>query len=72
MKWSKKKPKFDKECLLLTAVKIRGEWEFTVYIIKKIECDGKWYMGWLDGQGEEYGDLADLTSQLYMVLPLLK
>ncbi len=69
--WTTKKPEFKEECLLLTACLIRDYWEYEVYQIAKVESDEGWYMGWLTGDGEEYGDLADLTSQKYCVLPLL-
>lgn len=71
MKWTTKKPKFKKECLLMTATYFQGNWEYSTYQIKRVEFEGEWYMGWLTGDGEEYGDLKDLQSQLYCVLPLL-
>jgi hypothetical protein len=76
MKWTPDKPNFNigpsKDFLLLTASKIRGEWEYTVYQIKKVWYEEEWYMGWLTGDGEEYGDLADLKADLYMTMPLFK
>ncbi len=70
-KWLSEKPEFKEECLLITAVKFRDEWEYEVYIIKMIESDEGCYMGWLTGDGDEYGDLADLTSEKYFTTPLL-
>jgi hypothetical protein len=70
--WQSEKPEFKEECLLLTAVLIRGIWEYTVYQIAKVESDEEWYMGWLTGEGEEYGDLEDLKADKYLVMPLLK
>ena len=73
MKWTSEKPLFDDECLLITACKIRGFWEYTAYIIQKVTDDnGYWYLGWLTGEGDEYGDLVDLRADKYLILPLLK
>ena len=65
IKWSKEKPEFKRECLLLCATKMRQNYEYSVYQIKKIEFDGFWYWGWLTGDGEEYGAIEDLKSDLY-------
>ncbi len=69
--WVTKKPEFTEECLLLTAVLIRDQYEYEVYIIAKVESDEGWYLGWLTGDGEEYGDLEDLKSDKYLTMPLL-
>ena len=78
--WVKEKPEFKNECLLITANHYTRnnepiQWDFTAWQIKKLEGeddDGNpaWYWGWLNGEGEEYGDLADLHAQMYLVLPL--
>lgn len=71
--WTKQKPEFTEECLLITAVKWRHGWEYTTWQIKWTqEPEGGSYMGWFTGEGEEYGDLIYLNSQLYFTLPLLK
>lgn len=70
-KWTHLKPLFTTECLLITAVKVRGEWEYNTYQIKLTTCEDRFYMGWLTGDGEEYGDLADLKADMYLELPLL-
>ena len=72
--WTRKKPKLKrngKEFLLLVAVKIRDEWEYSVYQIKKLEFDEHWYWGVLTEDGDEWGAYEDLTAQLYCTLPLL-
>ncbi len=38
------------------------------YLIQKIPCEGGWYWGWCDTDGEEIGDLADLTADEYFVI----
>lgn len=70
-KWISERPAFNEECLVICANEIRGEWDYTLFQIKFVEHEEKHYMGWLTADGEEYGDLADLTSQLYYVMPLL-
>jgi hypothetical protein len=72
MNWTNKKPKFTTDCLLICADKIQGEWEYQMYLIKKIEFENIWYWGWCDGTGEEIGDISDLTTSRYGVLNLLK
>lgn len=78
--WTKEKPEFTEECLLITASHYTRNnepivWNFSVWQIKKLDGEDDagnpaWYWGWLNGEGEEYGDLADLHAQMYLVLPL--
>lgn len=70
-RWTKKKPKFDQECMVICANKWNGDWEYSLYLITKVVFEDKWYWGWLTQDGEEYGDLADMQSQRYYVMPLL-
>lgn len=72
MKWTKEKPEFKKECLLIVAHKWREHYEYTVYQVKKLESDEGWYWGWLTGDGDEYGDIADLRADLYCVITLIE
>lgn len=67
--WVKEKPKFIDECLLITGSLINGFWEYSTWQIKKVEHEGKWYLGWLTGEGEEYGDVEDLKADKYLILP---
>jgi hypothetical protein len=69
--WVTEKPEFNEECLLITAHYFWEGWEYTVYQIKKVVCDEGWYMGWLEGDGAEYGDLEDLKAEKYLIMPLL-
>jgi hypothetical protein len=69
--WTKEKPIFTKECLLLTACWFKDHYEYSIFQIKKVDFDDKWYWGWLTGEGEEYGDLADLKADLYCAMPLI-
>lgn len=71
MNWINIKPEFKEECLLLTATCFRGQWEYSIWRIEKIEVDESWYLGLLNGDGEEWGDLEDLKADLYCVMPLL-
>lgn len=67
--WLDDKPEFTDECLVIAANEIRGEWEYTLYQIRKlIDDDGNWYLGWLTSDGEEYGDLNDFKAQKYMII----
>jgi hypothetical protein len=66
--WSTSKPEFTEDCVLVTASKIRGQYEYSVWIIKMVDFGDGQYMAWLTGDGEEYGDLKDLSADQYLVL----
>lgn len=63
--WSSKKPTFTEDCWLVTNHKTG----YNIWQIKKIESDDGWYWGWLDSNGDEYGDIEDLDAEGYVVLP---
>lgn len=70
--WVNYKPKFKKECLLLTATFYREELECKAWLIKKVEGFDGWYWGWLTIEGEEYGDIDDLSADLYKTVNIPK
>lgn len=72
LKWTTKKPDFKDECLVICASRIRKHWEYSIFTIEWVESEDGRYLGWLTGDGDEYGDLADMQAQKYLVLPLLK
>ena len=75
-----KKPKFNKECLLITATWMNYHephyWDYKLFEIKQADGETEagepgWYWGiFLDG--DEWGDIDDLTADKYAVLPLIK
>lgn len=70
--WVKEKPKFQNDCLLLTAIWFKDHWEYECSEIKYVEGYGEdgsaWYWGVFELDGEEWGDLADLKADLYKVI----
>lgn len=72
LQWLTEKPDFTEECIVICAFKIRGKWEYNIFLIKKVDSDEGWYMGWLTIDGDEYDDLDNLTAQMYFTIPLLK
>jgi hypothetical protein len=78
-RWTKDKPKFEKECVLVTASKYNRnseaiDYDYTIWQIKQIDSeddDGNsaWYLGLLNGDGEEYGALEDLEADYYTIIP---
>ena len=75
LNWTRKKPKFNsksKECILIAATKINERWEYTLFEMRKMEYEDKWYWGIITADGDEWGDYADLKAQLYYTMPLLK
>jgi hypothetical protein len=76
-KWSKRKPKFTEECIMLSASKYKGEWDYHSWLILKVDGEdenGKlgWYWGLHDIDGQEWGAWEDHVAEKYMTLPLLK
>lgn len=71
LNWTTKKPKFDRECLVICASKIGKEWNYNIYQIQKAEYEDIWYWGWFDN-GEEVGDITDMQADKYAVIELLK
>jgi hypothetical protein len=71
--WTPVKPKFKKECLLLTASKIRDEWSFNSWWVRKVEDgDGMWFMELCTIDGDEWGELSDLDAEFYKVVGIPK
>jgi hypothetical protein len=76
-KWTKEKPSFKKDCILITATYFQNTgWEYTLYEIKKSEGFneegmGAYYWGIFCEDGEEWGDIADLSANLYLKLAAL-
>lgn len=77
MEWTKDKPAFTEECILLTATKINDAWDYSSWLIIVVDGIGEndqpgWYYGLCDMSGEEWGDWADFKADLYLKMPLLK
>lgn len=73
MKWSTEKPKKWKECVMITASFYEDQgWEYTLWEVKKIEFDDKWYWGLVCADGEEWGDIDELSADLYATFRPLK
>jgi len=77
-RWTKEKPEFKKECVLVTATKYNRNIEaidyyYTIWQIKQIDGEDEdgntaWYWGLLNGDGEEYGALEDLRADYYRII----
>lgn len=74
VRWFKKKPKANKECLLLVANFFEGKWEYTLYLVIKVyfEHSKGFYYGLCNSDGEEWGDYNELTADLYCIIKPLK
>ncbi len=67
--WTPIKPKFKKECLLLTASKWKDEWTYNSWWVRKVEDgDGKWFMELCTIDGDEWGELEELEADIYRVI----
>ena len=79
--WLNEKPVFDKECTFVTASTYKRNdgplnWDYTVWQIKALDGEDDkgqpaWYWGLLTGDGEEWGDLNDLTADKYFIIPAI-
>lgn len=77
-RWLSEKPDFNEECTFITAnTYTRNDeplpYDYSVWQIKKLdgendEGEPAWYWGLLDGDGEEWGDLADLSVKYYYII----
>jgi hypothetical protein len=77
--WLGEKPEFKEECVFVTATQYNRndedlEWNFSVWQIKKLdgetdEGEPCWYLGLLNGDGEEWGDINDLSVDKYLIIP---
>lgn len=65
--WTTEKPDFDQECLLITAVFLRRKWYYDTYMVEWSD-DVYWMISTMDGQ--EWGDIADLSADKYYVMEL--
>lgn len=71
--WLTDKPTFNKECILLTASFFNDQWIYNSWQIKELYGEGfdnkeHYYWAWLNMDGEEYGDLSDLTADRYKII----
>lgn len=75
--WVDKRPEFTEECIMLTAHKYKDEWEYKSWLIVAVagvneKEEAAWYWGLCEMNGEEWGDMDDLSADLYIIIPLLK
>jgi hypothetical protein len=70
--WLTEKPKIDKECIVITAHKWNNRWTYTLYTVEKVDGEGGWYWGLIAEDGAEWGDIADLAAEKYLILEPLK
>ena len=71
-KWTKRKPKFNQKCLVICATQTHNGWDYTLFIVDKMQTVEGWYWGWLTSDWEEYGDLEDMKADKYYLMPLLR
>lgn len=71
-KWLTRKPKFDCECMVICGHKWKKEdWEYNLYLVKRVEDCDSWYWGWFTAHGDEYDDLSGMAADIYYILPLV-
>jgi hypothetical protein len=80
LNWKTTKPKRWTECILITATWMNyGEphyWDYSLFTIQKVDGyndkdEPAWYWG-IFKDGDEWGDIADLTADKYLILLPLK
>lgn len=65
--WVDKKPKADKEFVLITASWFIDHWEYTTFTVEKTTFEDNWYWG-IFQDGDEWGDYDDLKADKYLIL----
>jgi hypothetical protein len=71
LRWTKKKPRLDQECLLLAATLFSGRWDYTLFQVVRIDCGDNWYWGICTEDGEEWGAYSDLKADRYCKMKTL-
>ncbi len=74
-KWSPTKPEWTEDCVLITATWWKDHWEYKLWEVRKMNpefSNDGWYWGLCESDGEEWGDIADLTADLYRILKPLE
>ena len=68
MKWQKKKPRTP--CVFMTRTKYKDRFEYNIWRIEEIDGIGGngYYLGWLDEEGNEWDDLADMNFDEYFII----
>lgn len=77
--WVSDKPDFKDECTFVTATKYDRNsedlsYDYAIWQIKTLEGEYEKgqpasYLGLLNGEGEEWGPLEDLSADLYLIIP---
>ena len=69
MNWTKERP--DKPCVFVTRDKFGdNEYDYAVWLIRKLDGieDNEYYLGLLEGNGDEWGALEDLEAGEYLII----
>jgi hypothetical protein len=70
MDWTTEKPNYP--CVFATREKIQGSYEYQIFILNWINSDEGRYLGWLSGDGDEYGDFSELSASEYFIIEKLE
>jgi hypothetical protein len=66
--WSKQKPEFKEDCMVLRATWNGVRWEVYMDLVERInDADGS-YMAWLDLTGDEIGSIDEMQADLYAII----
>jgi len=70
--WLTEKPQINQECCIITATAINNEWNYKFWQIVGISDTDGVYLALCDENGDEWGDLDELTAGMYFILPDIK
>lgn len=68
VEWTTIKPELKDGCTLVTGTLIK-KWHYKVWVIKTVNYGDGPYLALLEGDGEEWGDIDDLTADKYLIIP---
>ena len=67
-KWTKEKP--DYPCVFMTRAKIEGRFDYSIWRIEEVNGieDNTYYLAWLEEDGDEWDDIADMNFDEYFII----
>jgi len=73
--WVTEKPDFKENCIIITASFYADQWSYSMFTTDLVDGvndkdESAFYVG-LFSDGDEWGDIADLSADKYLVLPAL-
>lgn len=66
MNWTKEMP--NKPCIFVCRSRYKDRWSYEILRIEWVDSDEGRYLGLLNEDGEEWGDLAELVADEFLII----